>query len=89
MENEYPACFGVLENVFPRGDDGLRHSPESCFACYCKTECLQKAMEGSPGLKLREELVDRAYDSKVMGFFKRWSKKKEINRKLSEKNRED
>ena len=80
-QKEYPACFGILEHVFPMGEDGLRKSPESCFACHCKTTCLQTALGGADGLKVREESVDRAYAAGIMNFWERWSRKKTLHRK--------
>ena len=80
-----PYCFGKLENVFPEGEDGLRQSPESCFHCRSKTECLRTAMKEAGGLKLQEKNVDRAYTAGMMGFLGRWSRKKELQRRLSEK----
>jgi hypothetical protein len=80
-QNKYPPCFGDLETVFPIGEEGLRHSPESCMPCYYKTQCLRKAMAQKDGIKVREEMVDRAYASGVMGFFDRWSRKKALQAK--------
>ena len=82
---EYPPCFGILENVFPLGEDDLRRSPESCMVCHCKTECLRRAMEKNDGLKVREEAVDRAYDAGMIGFLGRWSRKKSLARRRREK----
>ena len=79
---EYPYCFGKIENVFPMGKDDLRETPESCFPCIYKTECLKAAMEKSGGLKIREENVDRAYEAGMIGFFERWSKKKDLKRRI-------
>jgi hypothetical protein len=76
-----PACYGELETVFPTGQDGLRSTPETCLECSHKTECLRSAMEGYDGLKVQEEFVDRAYNSGILSFFERWSKKKNLNRK--------
>ena len=76
-----PACFAQLETVFPMGKDGLRDTPETCLACRQKTECLRMAIQGRDGLKVREEQIDRAYNSGRIGFFERWSKKKTIHRK--------
>jgi hypothetical protein len=84
-EKEYPYCFGKLENVFPMGQDGLRHTPESCMVCLYKTECLRRAVRASGGLKLKEEQVDRAYSSGTISFFERWSKKKELHRQSKER----
>ncbi len=76
-----PPCFGDIEAVFPMGEDGLRHSPESCVPCYYKTDCLRTAMSRQGGIQVREEMVDRAYASGVMGFLGRWSRKKALNAK--------
>jgi hypothetical protein len=42
-------------------------------------------MKKSDGLKVREEVVDRAYESGMIGFLGRWSKKKELNRRMKDK----
>jgi hypothetical protein len=85
-DEEYPYCFGKLENVFPKGEDGLRHTPESCMPCLYKTECLRNAMQKPEGLKVREEKVDRAYSSGMIGFVERWSQKKSLyNRRKGKK----
>jgi hypothetical protein len=81
-KKEYPYCFGKLEKVFPMGKNGLRTTPESCLVCYCKTECLKSALENPGGLKVKEEKVDRAYATGMIGFLERWSQKKVLNRKL-------
>ena len=85
VDKKIPACFGKLETVFPKGKNGLRNTPEICLACRHKTECLRSAIDGVGGLKVREEFVDRAYTSGTMGFMERWSKKKEIKRRLEKK----
>ena len=80
-EEKYPYCFGKLEEVFPKGDDGFRNTPESCGVCIYKTRCLRSAMEGSEGLSVKEERVDRAYEAGMIGFFDRWSRKKLLHKK--------
>ena len=75
-----PYCFAQLETVFPMGEDGLRNTPEACLACPHKTECLRMAIQSRDGLKVREEQIDRAYNSGMIGFLERWSKKKAIDR---------
>ena len=80
MSDENPYCFGVLEKVFPLRPDGLRSSPESCMLCFYKTECLKTAMSRPEGIQVQEEIVDRAYDSGLMGFINRWSRKKTLHR---------
>ncbi len=81
---EYPHCFANLDKVFPMGKNGLRQTPESCMVCIYKVECLRAAMGNSDGFKVREEIIDRAYSSGIIGFFERWSKKKDIQRRISE-----
>lgn len=77
---DLPYCFGRLTNVFPLGDDGLRHTPESCMVCRYKTDCLREALKNSDGIKVREEKLDREYGAGMVGFFERWSRKKELHR---------
>jgi hypothetical protein len=75
-----PDCFGVLEIVFPMSDDGLRHSPENCMICFHKTECLRSAIKNPDGLKVKEEIIDRAYEAKNIGFWQRWSRRKYLKK---------
>ena len=42
-------------------------------------------MDGADGLHVKEERTDRAYESGIIGFFERWSTKKELNRKMRKK----
>ncbi|MGB5155886.1 hypothetical protein [Desulfobacterium sp. N47] len=81
-----PECFGKIDIVFPMAENGLRCSPDSCLTCHLKTDCLKTAMNKGDGLKVREELTDRHYEAGMIGFFKRWSAKKELSRKIDEKN---
>ena len=78
---EYPHCFAVLDKVFPMGENGLRQTPEYCMVCVYKVECLRTAMGKPDGLQVKEEIIDRAYRSGVIGFFERWSKKKDFHRR--------
>jgi len=71
-----PVCFGVLDQVFPKGPDGLRQTPDRCMDCRRKVACLRAAVSGPDGNRVREEVIDRAYGSGVISFFERWSKKK-------------
>ena len=74
-----PYCYGKLEKVFPKKDDGLRQTPDSCFYCSFRIKCLKTAVaDGKESAKLKEEMIDRAYTSGKLNFFQRWSKKKEI-----------
>ena len=78
-KKETPYCFGKLENVFPLGDDGLRHTPESCMPCLYKTECLRGAVSRGEGLIVHEEKVDRAYAAGTIGFVERWLRRKTLH----------
>ena len=84
-KDRHPNCYADLSVVFPKHDDGLRHTPRSCMICVFKTECLREAMENRDGLDVREEVVDRAYESGMLGFFERWSRKKMLYRQRNEK----
>jgi hypothetical protein len=85
QNDKRPACFGDLDTVFPIAAEGLRGTPESCFPCPLKTECLRAAMRGPKGLGVREEIVDRAYRSRAIGFLERWSQKKNLRRRMLER----
>lgn len=80
-----PPCFGDLNTVFPKGKRGFRETPEDCLLCPYKTACLKTVLEGINGLKVKEEMLDRAYACGKIGFFERWSQKKELKRMLKEK----
>lgn len=83
---QYPDCYGILDKVFPMDEhSGLRITPTECFACTHKTQCLKTALHAKDGLKAKEELVDRAFESGMLGFIQRWSQKKEIHRQMKEK----
>jgi len=86
-QKKYPPCYGDLDTVFPQGEEGLRHTPESCMPCYYKTTCLRKAMTEKGGITVREEMVDRAYASGMVGFFERWSRKKVLNTQKQRRNK--
>lgn len=78
-------CFGVLDKVFPMGEDGLRETVTTCFDCPHKVACLQAALATKEGLMFRSEILDRAPASGLAGKIKRWSEKKQLNRLLKEK----
>jgi len=83
-----PSCFGDIKTVFPKGVDGLRHSPEICLQCVLKTDCLRTAMKKPDGLRVEQEMIDRANDSRMVSFIERWSRKKTIKQKLKKSNKE-
>ncbi|HKK89820.1 MAG TPA: hypothetical protein VJ936_00320 [Desulfobacteraceae bacterium] len=81
-----PDCFGNLEKVFPMTQRGLRETPDDCmYFCPCKTDCLKTAMAGSQGKEVKEELVQRSEEAGMIGFFQRWSRKKQLSRETIEK----
>ena len=86
-EKNCPTCFGDLDTVFPKGDDGLRSTPESCYPCPHKTPCLRTAVSGPKGHKIRYEMIDRAYSSGRMSFWERWSKRKVLEYNIRQKNK--
>jgi len=75
-DRERPDCFGILEKVFPTCADGLRQTPDRCLHCSRKVACLREAVSGAGGMRVREEVIDRAYRSGRISFFERWSQKK-------------
>ncbi|MFZ0612488.1 MAG: hypothetical protein WAM73_09640 [Desulfobacterales bacterium] len=83
-KTDYPYCFSKLDQVFPLGDDGLRHTPESCRPCLYKTECLRAAMQKSEGLKVHAEKLERAQAAGAIGFLERWSRKKDLHRRMKQ-----
>jgi len=82
-QDSYPACFGVLQTVFPESGRGLRSTPPDCLECAFKTACLRTAMEGVEGLRLRQGLVQRAYESGRITFWERWSRIKALERRIN------
>jgi len=83
---KYPQCFGDLDIVFPMNENGLRMSPKTCLACDHKTTCLRDALQKSKkGNVVKHEQVDRAYESGMIGFWERWSRKKSLNRRTQNK----
>lgn len=78
------SCFGILDNVFPMGKDGLREVVPTCFQCVEKTDCLQSALRTEEGMKFKSEKIDRMPVKGFKGRLKRWSQKKELHRTMTE-----
>ena len=78
-------CFGILERVFPVGPRGLREVVPSCFGCPERKACLQAALHTREGLDLRREVLDRSPAKGLVGRIKRWSERKELSRRMREK----
>jgi hypothetical protein len=36
-------CYGILDRVFPKTDQGLRQVPLTCFECPERVACLKDA----------------------------------------------
>ncbi len=84
-DTHLPACFGDLDKVFPMAENGLRQTPDECmFSCDHKTACLKKAMTGSGGKNVQEEMIERGEQAGMIGFFERWSRKKRLSRQNAE-----
>lgn len=73
-------CFGILDNVFPMGNEGLREIDPECFKCPDRKECLQDALKTEQGFELRSEALDRSSSGGLMGRLKRWSDKKALSK---------
>ena len=86
VNDNKPECFGDLDIVFPMGDDGLRQTPPDCFRCPDKTECLRTGLRGQAGLKIHEEHIDRSYQSGMISFVERWSRKKRLEQRRQSEN---
>ena len=80
-------CYGILDRVFPVSNNELREITPECFHCPDRTPCLKAALCTKEGLRMREEVLDRAAASGVMGRLQRWSQKKQLSR-LIEKEKE-
>ena len=78
-------CFGVLDQVFPVSERGMREVVAECFQCPEKVPCLKKALASVEGLKMRGEILDRTPATGVIGRLKRWSQRKELSRLMDEK----
>lgn len=88
MDNnsQVPDCFGQLEKVFPMTETGLRQTPDDCFyQCPVKTRCLKLALSGEKGAQVEEEIIERGSRAGLINFFERWSRKKQIHRKIQNK----
>lgn len=83
MNDDLPECFGNLEKVFPMTESGLRQTPETCFFhCPVKTRCLKQAMAGRDGARVEEEVIERSARAGLMNFYERWSRKKQVHRRI-------
>ncbi len=75
-----PECFADLSQVFPLGEDGLRHTPAECLSCAEKTECLRAALTSRKGVAVHEERLNRACEAGQVGFLERWARRKSLEK---------
>ena len=80
-------CFGILDEVFPVGKEGLREVPRDCFECEERLPCLKKALDTKEGYKMRSDNLEKMPPEGILGRVKRWSQKKELNRLAREKDK--
>ncbi len=85
MENLRKECFGVLDNVFPIGKQGLREVSGKCLDCPDRVPCLREALDTEEGLEFRSEIIDRAPSGGFMDRLRRWSRKKDLSRRLEQR----
>ena len=77
-------CFGVLDKVFPLGDQGLREITPGCFQCTERTPCLKAALHSREGIEMKAEILERAAARGMVSRLQRWSQKKELDRLMKE-----
>jgi len=80
MTQSHKDCFGILDKVFPMGNEGLREIVPSCFDCPDRKACLQAALQTEEGFELRSQALDRSSTRGLVGRLRRWSEKKELSR---------
>ena len=78
-------CFGILEEVFPEGDSGLREIVPACFECADRKACLQAALDTREGLTFQAERLERRPAAGLVGRLRRWSERKTLNRSMKGK----
>jgi hypothetical protein len=86
---ERKVCFGILDNVFPYGKEGLRAVPSGCFECTERLKCLKTAISTREGIEMRSENLKRIPATTILDRIKRWSQKKELSRLSYEKRKND
>jgi hypothetical protein len=80
MTTRKKACFGILDNVFPVGEEGLREVVPACFQCTDRVECLRTALATKEGLEMRAQKLEQTAACSGLGWLRRWSRKKELSR---------
>ena len=85
---EKKECFGILEKVFPVGENDLREIVPECFECPLRTSCLKTALDTEDGIKMKEKILDRAATEGMVGRLRMWSEKKILNRQAEQGKKE-
>ena len=83
---EKKACYGILDEVFPFGKEGLRVVPPDCFECPDRLSCLKTAINTKEGFEMRSDNLQKIPARGFLSRLKRWSQKKELSR-LADKKR--
>lgn len=81
---ERKECYGILERVFPVGEEGLRQVPEACFECTDRVSCLKEAIQTREGVEMRTRLLERAEEGGILSKIQRWSERKHLSRQIRE-----
>ena len=84
---EKKKCYGILDEVFPFGKEGLREVPPECFNCPARLSCLKVAVSTKEGCKMRSDNLKKIPASGFLDRVKRWSQKKELSRLAGENNK--
>jgi hypothetical protein len=77
-------CYGILDEVFPFGKEGLREVPPDCFNCPDRLPCLKAAINTRDGCEMRSDNLRKFPARGFLDRFKRWSQKKELSRLADE-----
>ncbi|MBN2419571.1 MAG: hypothetical protein JXL81_09325 [Deltaproteobacteria bacterium] len=83
---EKKACYGILDKVFPFGNEGLRQVPPDCLRCPDRLSCLKAAISTKEGCEMRSDNLRKIPAKGLIDRIKRWSQKKELSR-LADENR--
>jgi hypothetical protein len=82
-------CFGIMDRIFPKGEEGLREVVPGCMKCPERVECLRAALDSPDGIVVKSEMLDRAAESGMVGRIRRWSDKKHLHRQMKKQKKGD
>ena len=78
-------CFGILDEVFPVGEKGLREIVPDCFNCEDRLPCLKEAISTKDGIVMRSDALHRSSNNGFIGRIKKWSHMKELSRETEQR----